>query len=88
MQQYTTGMSFPEPSLLLRPEEAARMLGISRSAVYGLTANGELVSVKINNSRRIPREALDAYVTKLRRIATQDRNEEHHQPIGSPSREQ
>lgn len=53
--------------LLLRVEEAARLLSISRSMAWELVARGDLTSVKINNSRRIPRRELEAYVARLAR---------------------
>ncbi len=44
--------------LLLRPEEAAELLSIGRSKVYELIGTGELVSVRIGASRRIPTDSL------------------------------
>lgn len=38
---------------LLRPDEAADILRISRSEVYGLCAKGRLESIKIGSSVRI-----------------------------------
>lgn len=52
--------------LLLTPTEAAELLGVGRSTVYELLAAGVVESVYIGRSRRIPRDALDAYVTRLR----------------------
>lgn len=51
--------------LLLRPEEAANLLSIGRSKVYELIGTGELVSVRIGASRRIPAEALSEFVRQL-----------------------
>lgn len=51
--------------LLLRPEEAAQVLGISRSRFYELMSAGEVDSVKIGSSRRVTREALEHYVERL-----------------------
>ena len=45
--------------LLLRPVEAAEAIGISRSKIYELLASGELPSVRIGASVRVPVEALD-----------------------------
>lgn len=45
-----------------RPAEAAEMLSISRSRIYELLATGELGSILIGRSRRIPREALERFV--------------------------
>ncbi|HEX2563216.1 MAG TPA: helix-turn-helix domain-containing protein [Acidimicrobiales bacterium] len=51
--------------VLLRPEEVAAMLGIGRTAVFELLRTGELRSVKIGKSRRIPTVAVHEYVSGL-----------------------
>jgi excisionase family DNA binding protein len=51
--------------LLLRPEEVARALGVGRTTVFELIRAGELRSVKIGKSRRIPTEAVREYVAGL-----------------------
>lgn len=48
--------------LLLKPEEAARELGISRSKLFDLLATGEIGSIKIGRCRRIPSSSLDSYI--------------------------
>lgn len=53
-------------TLLYRPEEGARALGLSRARVFELMASGELESIRIGRSRRIPRQALEAFVERLR----------------------
>jgi excisionase family DNA binding protein len=55
-----------EAKLLYRPEEAAEALGISRARLYQLMAEGEIGSVKIGASRRIPAVDLERYVSQLR----------------------
>ena len=45
--------------------EAAAALAISRSKLYELLAVGLVRSVRIDGSRRIPVEALEAYVACL-----------------------
>lgn len=52
--------------LLLKPEEAAELLSIGRSKVYELIGTGELASVRIGTSRRIPADALAEFVRELR----------------------
>lgn len=52
--------------LLLTVEEAAEALGISRSQVYVLIAGERLGAVTIGRSRRVPVEALEAFVNGLR----------------------
>lgn len=54
------------PNRLLRPEEAAQFLSLSRARVYELLAAGEIESIHIGRSRRIPLDALDKFVTRLR----------------------
>jgi excisionase family DNA binding protein len=50
--------------LLYRPKEAAAAIGLSPAKIYQLMASGEVPSVKIGKSRRIPVEALHAWVAK------------------------
>ena len=52
--------------LLLRPEEAAELIGIGRTKVFELMRTGQLESVRIGSSRRIPAFALLGYVERLR----------------------
>ena len=52
-------------AILLRPEEAASLLRLSRSKVYALIRDGQLCSVKIDGRRRVPRSAIDEYVASL-----------------------
>ena len=47
---------------LLRPHEAAELLGLGRSTVYELIASGAIPSITIRKSRRIPLETLRAWV--------------------------
>ncbi len=69
--QTTVGLDAPQALALLVPvEEAARLLGLSRTKVFSLISSGELESVKIGRLRRVPRAALDAYVAGLRHAGT------------------
>ena len=52
--------------MLLRVEEAAALLALSRTKVFALIASGELESVKVDGLRRVPRDAIDAFVDRLR----------------------
>lgn len=54
-----------ESRRLYRADEAAEELGISRARLYRFLAAGEIASVKIGASRRIPASALDAFVARL-----------------------
>ena len=54
-------------SLLLTPEEAAEELRVSRRTIFDLLRDGALESVLIQKRmRRIPRQALVAYIESLR----------------------
>ena len=48
--------------LLVRVEEAARLLSLSRSTIYEMLDTGELPSVRRGTARRIPVTALHAWV--------------------------
>jgi len=56
----------PAP-VLVTVREAARVLAISRSTAYELIAAGQLETVHIGRSVRIPVDAIVAYVGSLRR---------------------
>lgn len=51
--------------LLLTPVQAARVLGIGRSKLYQLLATGQLHSVHIGACRRVPAQALHAFLQQL-----------------------
>jgi excisionase family DNA binding protein len=50
--------------LLLRPVEAAEAIGVGRSKVYELLASGELPSIRIGGSLRVPVDALRAWIAR------------------------
>lgn len=52
--------------LLLKPEEVAERLSVGRTSVYDLLRSGRLESVRIGASRRVPAEAVEAFVKGLR----------------------
>lgn len=56
--------------LLYKPEAAAAALGIGRSKTFELIAAGELETVQIGRSRRVPAQALEDYVARLRQRQT------------------
>ena len=55
--------------LLYKPEEAAALCSVGRSTIYEVMRTGELESIQLKSSRRIPAQALEAYIAKLRRAA-------------------
>jgi excisionase family DNA binding protein len=54
------------PRLVLSVEAAADMLSISRTRMFALLKSGSVRSVRIGRLRRIPAEALTAYVDQLK----------------------
>ncbi len=48
--------------LLLKPTEAAEVLRIGRSLVYGMLASGELPSIRVGRCIRIPSESLQQWL--------------------------
>ena len=50
--------------LLLRPIEAAEAIGIGRSKVYELLAAGELPSIRIGSSLRVPLDKLREWIER------------------------
>ena len=70
------------PRLLLRPEDAADMLSLSRTTVYGLLRSGALRSVKVGGLRRIPVDALEEFVVRLCRDQGADASGDHSADVG------
>ena len=65
--------------LLLTPEDAADLLSIGRSKLYELIGDGQLSSVRIGASRRVPMSALVEFVESLQETRNQ-------LPHGGPAR--
>ena len=63
----SNGRAPESPSLLVTAREAGQILGVSRTTVYELIAAGELETVHIGRSMRLPVDTLDDYVERLRR---------------------
>ena len=55
--------------LLHSPGESAELLGVSRSQMFELIARGEIESFKIGRLRKVPREAIDAFIERHRTAA-------------------
>ena len=49
--------------LLYKPSEAAEVLGFGRSKVYELLASGELPSIRVGGSIRVPVDLLREWAT-------------------------
>jgi len=48
--------------LLLKPQEAAQVLGIGRSLMYELIARGEIPSVRLGRCLRVSKESLQKWI--------------------------
>jgi excisionase family DNA binding protein len=48
--------------LLLKPSEVGQALGIGRSLVYGLIAQGVIPSVRLGRSIRVPKASLEKWI--------------------------
>lgn len=53
--------------VLLKVEEAARRLQIGRTTCFNLIRTGALESVPVGHLRRVPADAISAYVARLRK---------------------
>jgi excisionase family DNA binding protein len=54
-----------QPRELLRVEEAAARLAISRTYMFGLLRDQVIESVKVGRLRRVPADAITAYINRL-----------------------
>lgn len=53
------------PRVLLTVEDAARRLSLGRTTMYALIKDGQIRTVRIGQLRRVPADALTAYVAQL-----------------------
>jgi excisionase family DNA binding protein len=54
----------PESKLLVSVEEAALLLSLGRSHVYELVQRGDIITLKLGRSRRVPVSALQAFIAR------------------------
>jgi len=59
-------MSNTAPNRIVLTIEEAELLGIGRTLMYSLVASGEVESVQIGRLRRVPTDALDDFLSRLR----------------------
>ena len=50
--------------LMCTVEEAARLLGVSRTLTYRLIKDGQLRSIKIGKSRLVPMTSLESFIAE------------------------
>ena len=58
------GRDAPVEPMLLKPEDAAKVLNLARSTVYKLIGDGTLPSITVGRSRRVPVAALRLWVAR------------------------
>lgn len=51
--------------LVVNPQQAAEMLGLSRKKIYDLMADGSIANFHIGRSRRIKVSELQAFVDRI-----------------------
>ena len=61
-------MSAQTDRIVYTVEEAAERLCVGRTLVYALVRSGDLESIAIGRLRRIPCDALDDFVRRLRQL--------------------
>jgi len=62
----------PAGKILYRAEEAAKIMSLSRTAVFGLIRSDDLDTIKIGNLRRIPHTSIEDYVRRQLTAGTDD----------------
>ncbi len=62
-------MTIHPERIVLTVEEAAERLGVGRTLLYALVRSGDIESIAIGRLRRIPLDALDEFVRRLRAVA-------------------
>lgn len=53
----------PEP-LMVKPLEAARLIGVGKNVMYQLLASGDVSSIKLGHSRLVPVSSLRAWIAR------------------------
>ena len=54
--------------LLLKPSEVGQVLGIGRSLVYGLIAQGVIPSVRLGRTIRVPKASLEKWINDKEKV--------------------
>jgi excisionase family DNA binding protein len=62
-------MSLVPERLVVTVSEAASMLGISRAKIYPMILSGEIRSLKIGRSRRIPAREIESFIEQQLQVS-------------------
>lgn len=57
---------------LFTTDETAHRINVGQTKMFELIRTGEIESVKIGRARRIPAEAVEAYIQRLRAVSGGD----------------
>jgi excisionase family DNA binding protein len=60
--------------LLLKPSEVCQVMGVGRSLVYSLIAQGVIPSVRLGRSIRVPKASLEKWISDQERVRGDDRS--------------
>ena len=71
----------PESSRMLTVSQAVELLSLAPATIYRLLQSGQLVSVKVGKSRRIPARCLDAFVNAAIEEATANLPQPRHAAV-------
>ena len=85
MTTHANGSPDVPERLVYSVDEAADLLGIGRTYMFRLVTTGEIDSFKIGSRRKIPRDALDRYIARLRADNPPTRPEAPRPPGSSSS---
>ena len=55
-----------EPALLLKIEDAARLLGVGRTTLFDLIGQGRIQTVRVGRRRLVVRAGLERFVEEIR----------------------
>ena len=64
MAVQTTPRPVSPDALQMHVDQAARLLGYSRTTVYRMIASGELPAIRRGRTTRVPRVALDEWIAE------------------------
>ncbi|EIZ79598.1 excisionase family DNA binding domain-containing protein [Novosphingobium sp. Rr 2-17] len=70
----TEGMAKSAEPLAVRIPLAAQMLGIGKSTLYEMIAQGEIETIKVGRSTLVPTDSLRAFLTRRRKKVGTDKS--------------
>jgi len=68
------GVQMKSEPLLLRVADAAELIAVSRAKAYAMCASGELPTVRLGRSTRVPVEGLKRFIAEREVAGISERN--------------